>query len=232
MNIAVYCGSSPGHNDHFAQAARDLGIWIASHGHALVYGGSSVGLMGILSSNVLAAGGDAYGVEPQFFIDAGVAQHDLTELFVVDTMSERKAKMIELADAFVALPGGVGTLEEISEIMSCVRLGLDVSECFFLNIDGFYNPLIELLHGMEQQGFIDRDDLERFHFLESIEQLACCLDRAERSPLAARATAAELAEQRAEVSRESQVELEAERAAFYAPLQPGWADASEAEPQQ
>lgn len=209
MNIAVYCGSNPGRNNHFEEAARDLGVWIGKQGHTLVYGGSSVGIMGVISENTMAAGGRVFGVEPRFFIEAGVAQHDLTELIVVETMSERKAKMIELADCFVALPGGVGTLEEISEIMSCVRLGLGIGECFFLNIDGFYNPLIEFLHTMEQQGFIDQLDIDRYHFLESVEQLARYIDHADRKPAPARATAAELAEKRAVVSREAQEKLEA-----------------------
>lgn len=194
MNIAVYCGSNPGHNTHFREAAYQLGQWIGEHHHALVYGGSSVGIMGIISKTVLAAGGLVYGVEPRFFIEAGVAQHDLTELYVVETMSERKAKMIELADCFVALPGGVGTLEEISEILSCIRLGLDIGECFFLNIDGFYDPLIALLEGMVQQGFLDQSDLDRYHFLENVDHLTRYLDHADRKPAQARATAAELAQ--------------------------------------
>ena len=106
MNITVYCGSNFGDNPHFEEAARDLGALIARAGHTLVYGGS-------VSQAAIEGGAPVIGVEPAFFIEAGVAQHDLTELIVCDTMGERKAKMIELGDAFVALPGGVGTLEEI-----------------------------------------------------------------------------------------------------------------------
>lgn len=108
------------------------GAWIGDSGNTLVYGGSSVGLMGLISRVVLEHGGEVYGVEPQFFTDAGVEQQDLTELYVVENMSERKAKMIELGDVFVALPGGVGTLEEISEIMSRIRLHLTPGPCFAL----------------------------------------------------------------------------------------------------
>lgn len=104
MNVVVYCGSNPGNNPQYANAALKLGEWIGDAGHTLIYGGSSVGLMGLISHTVLDHGGEVYGVEPQFFIDAGVEQHNLTELFVVETMSERKAKMIELGDVFVALP--------------------------------------------------------------------------------------------------------------------------------
>ena len=110
MNIVVYCGSGSGDDPRFTEAACELGTWIAEAGHSLVYGGSSIGLMGEVSRAALDAGGAVIGVEPRFFIEMGVEQHNLTELIVVETMSERKAKMIELGDAFVALPGGMGTL--------------------------------------------------------------------------------------------------------------------------
>lgn len=192
MNIAVYCGSSPAKNPHFTECARELGEWIARNGHTLVYGGSSVGLMGIVSRAALDAGGAVYGVEPRFFIEAGVAQHDLTKLYVTDDMTQRKAKMIELADAFVAIPGGVGTLEEISEIFSRIRLGLGPDECFLMNIDGFYNPLKSLLHGMYAQGFLSQDDLDRIHFPESLDEFARMLDESRKHPAKHLATAAEL----------------------------------------
>lgn len=192
MNVTVYCGSSPCLNPHFELAACELGAWLASAGHALVYGGSSVGLMGVISRTVLEAGGTVYGVEPRFFIEAGVAQHDLTELYVVETMSERKAKMIELGDAFVALPGGVGTLEEISEIFSRIRLGFEPAECYLLNIDGFYDELRRFLLTMSDEGFLSTTDIERFRFPESVDELAAMLEERERKPLQPRATATEL----------------------------------------
>ncbi len=171
MNIAVYCGSNHGANPHFEEAAHKLGVWIARRGHTLVYGGSSVGLMGTVSKAAIQEGGKVYGVEPRFFIEAGVAQHDLTELYVVETMSERKAKMIELADVFITLPGGVGTLEEASEILSRVRLGLGPHTCYVLNIDGYYDALEQLLHNMLEQDFIFPSDLEHYQFLTSIDEL-------------------------------------------------------------
>lgn len=171
MNVVVYCGSSFGADPRFRQAARELGTWIGGSGNRLVYGGSSVGLMGEVSRGVLEAGGEADGVEPQFFIDAGVEQHDLTNLYVVQTMSERKAKMIELGDVFVALPGGVGTLEEISEIASRVRLGLGQDACYLLNVDGFYEPLKAQLALMEQEGFLSPEDAGRYRFVSSVEEL-------------------------------------------------------------
>ena len=154
MNITVYCGSNFGDNPHFEEAARNLGAWIARAGHTLVYGGSSVGLMGAVSRAAI-------------------------ELFVCDTMGERKAKMIELGDAFVALPGGVGTLEEISEIFTRVRLDMGPHECFLLNIDGFYDPLRSFLESMVEHRFFDQCDLDRCHFPRSVEELARLLSTAD-----------------------------------------------------
>ena len=175
MNITVYCGSNPGADPRFAEAARELGTWIGASGHCLVYGGSSVGLMGAVSRAALDAGGRVEGVEPQFFIDAGVAQHDLTELHVVETMGHRKAMMIELGDAFVALPGGVGTLEEISEVMSQIRLRMGPARCHLLNLGGFYDPLAELLRAMVDQGFLDDYELDRICFPASMGELEALL---------------------------------------------------------
>ncbi len=172
MNIAVYCGSSPLALPHLKEAARTLGTWIGQSGHALVYGGSSIGLMGEVSAATLAAGGEVYGVEPQFFIDAGVAQHDLTERHVVETMEERKAMMIELADVFVALPGGVGTLEEISEIMSRIRLQMTPGPCYFLDLDGFYEGLSRLLDRMVEARFIEQAQVDAgFIMAKDVDEL-------------------------------------------------------------
>lgn len=176
MNITVFCGSQPGTDPRFGEAARDLGIWIGSHGHGIVYGGSSVGLMGIVSRAALDAGGTAVGVEPRFFIEAGVAQHDLTELIVVETMSERKAKMIELGDAFIALPGATGTLEEISEIMSRVRLGLTHAPCILLNVDGFYDDLERQLDKQVAYGFMTQRERDLVVFAPTVEDAVDLLE--------------------------------------------------------
>lgn len=171
MNIAVYCGSNPGADPRFLDAAKQLGTWIGESGNALVYGGSSIGLMGAVSSATMAAGGNVFGVEPQFFIEAGVAQHNLTELIVVDTMEQRKAKMIELADVFVALPGGVGTLEEISEIMSRQRLRMCLGPCYFLDLHGYYAGLAQLLDAMVEARFFDSCDRDECVFCPTVEDL-------------------------------------------------------------
>ena len=118
MNVTVYLGASEGNDPVFSTAAYELGAWIARAGHTLVYGGSKVGLMGRLAGGALEAGGDVIGVEPQFFIDACVQYDNLTQLIVTPDMTTRKAKMIELGDAFIAFPGGTGTLEEITEVAS------------------------------------------------------------------------------------------------------------------
>lgn len=175
MNIAVYCGSNTGLCAEYAQAARDLGEWIAANGHGMVYGGSSVGLMGIVSHTVMQAGGTVIGVEPQFFLDAGVAQHDLTELIVVQTMSERKATMIELADAFVALPGGVGTLEEITEIMSRLMLNLSSAPCVLLNVNGYYDDLACMLDKMTAHGFMHQTGRSNIRFASTVQEAIALL---------------------------------------------------------
>lgn len=176
MNITVYCGSSMGADPRFAEAAHELGAWIGSQGHALVYGGSSIGLMGIVARTVMEAGGRAYGVEPRFFVDAGVAQCDLTELFVVESMSERKAKMIELGDAFVAFPGGTGTLEEIAEVMSMVSLRQLDAPCILYNLNGYYDSLKALLNEMICKGLSSAQRQAGIHFAADLAQIRALLE--------------------------------------------------------
>ena len=122
MNITVYLGASVGNDPAFLPAVQELGNWIGANGHALVYGGSKSGLMGALADSVLEAGGHVTGVEPSFFIEAEFQHDGIDDLIVTSDMAERKAKMIELGDAFIAFPGGTGTLEEIAEVMSAVSL--------------------------------------------------------------------------------------------------------------
>ncbi|KIR03942.1 hypothetical protein P261_02757 [Lachnospiraceae bacterium TWA4] len=124
MNIAVYLGANKGNNPVYEQTVKDLGAWIGSNGHHLIYGGSQVGLMGSLAISVLEAGGCVTGVEPEFFIERDLQLDNLTELIITKDMQERKAKMIELTDFFIAFPGGTGTIEEISEVVSMGCLGL------------------------------------------------------------------------------------------------------------
>lgn len=176
MNITVYCGSNFGDNPHFEEAAHDLGAWIARAGHTLVYGGSSVGLMGAVSRAAIEGGAPVIGVEPEFFIEAGVAQHDLTELIVVETMGERKSKMIELGDAFVAFPGGTGTLEEIAEVMSMASLRQLDAPCILYNLNGYYDSLKALLNEMICKGLSSAQRQAGIHFAEDLAQIRALLE--------------------------------------------------------
>jgi uncharacterized protein (TIGR00730 family) len=132
--------------------------------------------MGVLAGTALEAGGRVIGVEPQFFLDMGVEQHELTQLITVETMSERKAMMIELGDAFVALPGGVGTLEEISEIMSRIRLRLTDAPCILANVDGYYDPLAAMLDSMAAHGFLEAHERAAIRFAPNATEIIRLLE--------------------------------------------------------
>jgi uncharacterized protein (TIGR00730 family) len=165
--ICVFCGSNNGSDPAYADAARALGRLLAREGIALVYGGGSVGLMGELADAVLGAGGRAIGVIPHALWAREVGHRGLTDLHIVDTMHERKAMMADLADAFIALPGGLGTLEEIFEIWTWAQLGLHAKPLGFLDVNGFFEPLMAFLdRGVREQfvkephraiALIDRD---------------------------------------------------------------------------
>lgn len=171
MNITVYLGASEGNDPMLKKAVCELGSWIGESGHSLVYGGSKTGLMGFLAESVLNAGGDVIGVEPQFFIDEGFQYDGLTELIVTKDMAERKTKMIELGDAFIAFPGGTGTLEEITEVMSKVSLGHLNAPCILYNLNGYYNPLRALLENMIKKELSTKRRQKDFYFAGSLEEI-------------------------------------------------------------
>lgn len=171
MNITVYLGANEGNDPRLKQAVQELGEWIGSSGNALVYGGSRAGLMGLLADSVLHAGGEVTGVEPQFFIDSEVQHDGLTKLIVTEDMTERKSKMIELGDAFIALPGGTGTLEEITEVMSKVSLRHLHAPCILYNLDGFYNELQTLLRHMIEKCLSTPARQEGIYFVESLDDI-------------------------------------------------------------
>ncbi len=175
MNITVYMGANSGTDPAFRKAAEDLGALIAGGGHTLVYGGSNVGLMGILANKVLAGGAPAIGIIPQFFVDQGHGRDDLTEQIVVETMQERKAIMLERGDVFVALPGGTGTLEEIMEAMTLTFLKRQNKPCYLLNINGYYDHLIALFEHMVECGLMPQGNLDQLHFPTSVEELSAQL---------------------------------------------------------
>lgn len=153
-SICVYCGSSPGENPAYVRVAEAFGAELARRGIGVVYGGASIGVMGAVADAALAAGGKVVGVIPQALVDREVAHDRLSELIVTRSMHERKARMAERADAFVALPGGVGTLEEIFEIWTWSQLGMHTKPCGLLNVEGYYDTLIRFLDEGAAQGFM------------------------------------------------------------------------------
>jgi len=154
MRICVFCGSSPGRGDRYTAAAAGLGRLLAERGIAVVYGGATVGTMGVVADAALKAGGEVYGVIPRALVDREIAHTGLTELFVVADMHERKARMADLADGFIALPGGAGTLEELFEVWTWAQLGLHTKPLGLLDVDGFYEPLATMLDHMVEEGFL------------------------------------------------------------------------------
>ena len=152
--LCVFCGSSAGNDPAYLQAARALGETLARSGIGLVYGGASVGLMGVVADAALVAGGEVTGVMPRALVEKEIAHSGLTDLRVVGSMHERKALMAELSDGFVALPGGIGTFEELFEVWTWGQLGHHTKPCALLNVRGFYDGLIAFLDKVVERGFM------------------------------------------------------------------------------
>ncbi|TMJ13698.1 MAG: TIGR00730 family Rossman fold protein [Alphaproteobacteria bacterium] len=169
--LAVYCGSSMGTDPAFADTARALGEEMARRGIGLVYGGGKLGLMGVVADAVLGAGGEAFGVIPQALTDLEVAHRGLTELHVVDNMHERKAKMTELTDAFVALPGGIGTFDELFEAWTWNALGYHAKPFSLLNVSGFWDGLIGFLDTATMSGFMSPARRQQLIVADSIGEV-------------------------------------------------------------
>lgn len=182
MNITVYLGANAGNDPRLEEAVRELGHWIGKNGHTLVYGGSKSGLMGELAMAALAEGGEVIGVEPQFFMEEQLQLDGLSELIVTKDMTERKAKMIELGDAFIAFPGGTGTLEEITEVMSKVSLKHLDAPCILYDLDEYYNDLKHLLRHMIDMGLSCKERQEGIYFAADLEEIRAIIeDRANQS---------------------------------------------------
>lgn len=171
MRIAVYCGSSRRVAAPFINIARDTGTALAERGHELIYGGGKTGLMGAVADAVLAAGGRAHGIILDTFIEQGVHHEQLDSLHVVSDMRSRKQGLDEAADAFIALPGGLGTLEELAEILSFRKLSLHHRKLVFVNFEGFYDPLILLLEQFIEHGF-DKPAVRDFYSVTQTPQHA------------------------------------------------------------
>lgn len=182
-SICVYCGSQPGRNADYMEAGRALGRAIAQHGLRLVYGGGTRGIMGAVSSGVMSSGGRVTGIIPEFLMDKEASKHSLsalTEVIVTRDMHERKHKMFEQSDAFVTLPGGIGTLEEIVEIMTWGQLGRHKKPMVFANIGGFWNPMLELIKHMADEGFIHTAHLVRPLVIDHVEDIVPAIIEAGR----------------------------------------------------
>ena len=177
MNIVVYCGSSSGNDNKFTESAKALGKWIGESGNTLVYGGANRGLMGAISDAALEAGGKVIGVLPDVQRIQERRHQGLTQYIDTASMAERKAKMIELADAFVALPGGIGTLDELTDVMSLSSL--DITECpiVLFNTDGYYQPLRAVLRNIVENGFGRSEYFSKVLVSEDMEEIAEFLSR-------------------------------------------------------
>jgi len=170
-SIAIFCGSNFGNDPIYKEVARELAHNIAKNNLKLVYGGASVGLMGVIADEVLAQGGQVIGVLPEKLSTKEIAHKGLTELHIVSTMHERKAMMANLSDAFIAIPGGIGTLEEIVEVYTWAQLGYHAKPCGILNVNGYYNKLQELLADMSAAGFLADHHRQSLIFDEDPERL-------------------------------------------------------------
>ena len=155
--VCVFCGSSPGNDPAYAEAARTLGITLAERGITLVFGGGRVGLMGVVADAALGAGGEVIGVMPKALVEREIVHTGLTKLHVVSSMHERKAMMSELSEGFVALPGGNGTLEEFFEVLTWAQLGEHDKPCGLFNVAGYYDPLLAVFDRMVDRAFLKQE---------------------------------------------------------------------------
>lgn len=154
--ICVYCGSSTGFDPVYKSAAVELGTFLAAENIGLVYGGGNIGLMGALADAMLAAGGEVTGIIPHHLIAMEVGHRQLTSLIAVDSMHARKHQMADLSDGFIALPGGIGTAEELLEVFTWLQLGIHAKPVGLLNVNGYFDHLLQFLAHMEQSGFLKR----------------------------------------------------------------------------
>lgn len=175
--LAVFCGASSGTHPIFKESAIHVGQVMAQQQIELVYGGASIGIMGAVADSVLAAGGKAIGVLPGFFTNREVAHENLTQMIIVETMHERKMTMHDLSDGIIALPGGFGTMEELFEILTWGQLGLHQKPMGLLNVNRFYDPLIQMMDDMVAQGFLMEINRQMLLISEDIEDLLLQMQR-------------------------------------------------------
>ena len=180
MNIAVYCAASQSNCPAFDERTEELGKWMAQKNHTLVYGGGNTGLMGVVASAVMQTGGEVIGVMPQFLVDREIAKKDITKLDIVETMSERKNKMSELSEVYIALPGGPGTLEEIAEVVSWVRVGQTNGICIFYNMEGYYDHLESFFNHMVTTNLLSQEDRNQIYFAKSLQEIKKLIENYEK----------------------------------------------------
>ena len=163
MNVCVFCGSSTGNKPFFSEVAQELGSFIGANHHTLIYGGGNIGLMGLLADSVMANRGQVIGVIPDFLFKREVAHLGITQLIKVGSMHERKQKMADLADVFIAMAGGWGTLDELAEILTWQQLNLIDKPIGILNSGNFFTPLLQMMNGMVANDFLKRETLDKLH---------------------------------------------------------------------
>ena len=171
FSVAVYCGSRAGVGPVFADCAKAVGLWIGQHGGQLVYGGGNNGLMGIVAAATQEAGGRVVGVIPTALVDREFANKACDELHIVETMHQRKAMMAERSDAFLAIPGGIGTLEELFEVWTWRQLGYHNKPIGLLNLNGYYQPMLDFLQASVDQGFMDHWQMSLIHAGRQVDEL-------------------------------------------------------------
>lgn len=177
MKLAVFCGSSMGNSDEFLSAAQKLGGLLGARNIELIYGGGDVGLMGAVADAALLAGGTVTGVMPQHLIEREIAHKGLTELIEVADMHERKLKMAELSDGFIAMPGGGGTLEEIAEQWTWAQLGIHQKPCAFLNVREYYEPLRQFVNSMVSNGFVQPHYADMLIYENEADEILQAIER-------------------------------------------------------
>lgn len=176
MRIAVYCGSSAGNDEKYKKTAYELGQWIGSHGHDLVFGASDAGLMGAVADGTLSSGGRAIGVVPDVPEIKARMHKSLSEYIFTKDMSERKKKMIDLSEAYIALPGGIGTLDEITEVICLSQLRIHTRPIVFYDVDGYWQPVKDMFATMERTGFSHAGGNGRVLFSDSLEEIGAFIN--------------------------------------------------------
>ena len=183
QKVAIFCGSSIGMDEVYAQAAKHTGELFAERGIDLIYGGGGIGLMGVVANTMMEKGAHVTGVIPKFLATKEIANNEITELIVVDTMHERKAIMSQMSDAVLVLPGGIGTLEEFFEVFTWGQLGLHQKPIAILNVKGFFDPLIELIDHMRSQGFLRSEHFDMLLVSDSLEEILSRMETYAPPPL-------------------------------------------------